>query len=64
MPTLSQIWGHVIDARPCDHLDLMGYYGAHGTDLLPCAADFGTHEFERVWERAGLFALDPNFLAL
>lgn len=63
VPTLSQIWGHVIDARPCDHLDLMGYYGAHGTDLLPCAADFGTREFERVWERAGLFALDPDFLS-
>lgn len=61
VPTLSQVWGQVIDARPCDHLDLMGYYGEHGTDLLPCAADFGAAEFERVWQRAGLFALDPGF---
>ncbi len=58
VPSLSQIWGTVIEARSCDHLDLMGHYGAPGRDLLPCGADFGTTEFERVWERAGLFALD------
>ena len=63
VPTLSQVWGQVIDARFCDHLDLMGYYGEYGTDLLPCAADFRAADFERVWQRAGLFALDPDFLA-
>ena len=62
VPTLSQVWGQVIDARLCDHLDLMGYYGETGTDLLPCAADFRGVDFERVWQRAGLFALDPDFL--
>jgi len=61
VPSLSQIWGEVIDARPCDHLDLMGYFGEHGIDLLPCASKFGSNEFQLVWQRAGLFALDPDF---
>ncbi len=58
VPSLSQIWGTVIEAVRCDHLDLMGHYGPPGTDLLPCGANFSTTQFERTWERAGLFALD------
>jgi hypothetical protein len=61
VPTLSQVWGTIISAAECDHLDLMGYYGrpptGHAMDLLACGADFGAADFEAVWTAVARFGL-------
>jgi hypothetical protein len=61
VPTLSQIWGTIVSASTCDHLDLMGYYGRQPSgpalDLLACGADFDAVDFESVWTAVARFGL-------
>jgi hypothetical protein len=53
VPTLSQIYGRVIDVVVADHLDVVGQFVRddlpHG-DWLPSGSGFGWPRFEEVWE--------------
>jgi triacylglycerol esterase/lipase EstA (alpha/beta hydrolase family) len=56
VPTLSQVWGEVIDVARADHLDVIGHF--HGPqhdpphfDWLATGTGFDRSGFERVWTR-------------
>lgn len=61
VPVLSQVWGQVLHVAHADHLDVVGQYGARGTqegeeaseawggDWIPSASGFDRAAFEAVW---------------
>lgn len=61
VPVLSQVWGQVLHVAHADHLDVVGQYGARGTeagegasdgwggDWIPSASGFDAAAFEAVW---------------
>jgi triacylglycerol lipase len=62
VPVLSQVWGQVLHVARADHLDVVGQYGARGTeeggegtndawggDWIPSASGFDAAAFEAVW---------------
>ena len=65
VPTLSQVWGDVIDAAQGDHLDVIGHFDApfHSPphrDWIATNSGFGRPDFERLWTEApsGIDALE------
>jgi len=54
VPTLSQLYGEVLDVVLADHLDVVGQFSRddvpHG-DWLPSGSAFDRARFEAVWER-------------
>ncbi len=65
VPTVSQLWGEVIDAVEADHFDVVGHYNdplatiAH-VDWLPSASSFNKRRFEMVWQNVANFLLGYN----
>lgn len=54
VPTLSQVWGEVIDAVEADHLDVIGHFGdpTHVPphfDWLTSGSGFGRGRFDTLW---------------
>ncbi len=62
VPSLSQVWGEVIDAVEGDHLDIVGHYGSAGNDAggdwLPTGSRFDAAAFERTWDRIADFLVE------
>lgn len=63
VPTLSQVWGEVIDGVQGDHLDLVGHYGpldprSPRADWFPSGSGFDAEGFERVWNGVADFITD------
>lgn len=53
VPTLSQLYGRVIDIVVADHLDVVGQFGRNGIpygDWLPSGANFSRAKFAQVWD--------------
>lgn len=54
VPTLSQVWGHILHIARADHLDVMGYFGdprrgpSH-VDWLVTRSGFDRTRFRAVW---------------
>ncbi len=56
VPTLSQVWGDLIDAVRADHLDVIGHFAAPASvpphyDWLASGTGFDRTRFEAVWTR-------------
>jgi hypothetical protein len=54
VPTLSQIYGEVVDAVLADHLDVIGQFERAGSplgDWLPSGSGFDAARFEHLWSR-------------
>ncbi len=53
VPTLSQVYGEVVDAVVADHLDVVGQFswagGQRFMDWLPSGSNFDEDRFRRVW---------------
>jgi hypothetical protein len=55
VPTLSQVWGHVVHAAVADHLDVLGHFrdAAHHpphVDWLVSGSGFDRQRFEVLWD--------------
>lgn len=62
VPTLSQVWGHVIHAAVADHLDVLGHFrdAAHDpphVDWLVTGSGFDRQRFEALWADVARFML-------
>ena len=60
MPTLSQIWGHVIHAAVADHLDALGHFrdAAHDpphVDWLVSGSGFDRPRFDALMDDVSRF---------
>jgi triacylglycerol lipase len=59
VPSLSQVWGRVLHVARADHLDVVGQYGAVGSegggDWLPSSSGFDRVAFEAVWDAVADF---------
>jgi hypothetical protein len=60
VPTLSQVWGHVVHATWADHLDTLGhfYLPTHVPphfDWLNSANNFSLRDFQRMWRDVARF---------
>lgn len=66
VPLLSQVWGRVLHVAHGDHLDVVGQYGALGSeqdpndpswggDWLPSASGFDRAAFEALWTHVAAF---------
>lgn len=67
VPTLSQIYGRVIDIVIADHLDIVGQFTRddipHG-DWLPSGSHFNLERLEEAWERIALELVTASGSAL
>jgi hypothetical protein len=60
VPTLSQVWGHVVHATVADHLDVIGHFrdAAHDpphVDWLVTGSGFNRGRFEALWADVARF---------
>ena len=60
VPTLSQVWGHVVHAAVADHLDVLGHFrdAAHHpphVDWLVSGSGFDRQRFEALWADVAQF---------
>jgi len=73
VPVLSQVWGRVLHVAHGDHLDVVGQYGALGTegdpddrswggDWLPSASGFDRAAFETLWSKVADFIVESSTL--
>jgi len=65
VPALSQVWGRVIHVARADHLDVVGQYGALGTetwggDWLPSESGFDAAAFEKLWTDVASFIAESS----
>jgi len=65
VPTLSQVWGHVIHAAAADHLDALGHFrdAAHDpphVDWLVSGSDFDRPRFEALVDDVVRFVAGPT----
>jgi hypothetical protein len=63
VPTLSQLWGHVLKATRADHLDIIGHFGDHSrtpphVDWLASGSEFDRIDFEDTWNKILSFMAD------
>lgn len=65
VPTLSQVWGDVVEATWADHHDVIGHFD-HPThvpphfDWLASGTGFDRRDFERVWRRVAAYLGDAG----
>ena len=64
VPTLSQLYGHLINVFVADHLDVVGQFRNAGgeplSDWLPSGAGFDETRFERVWDDVAEFIFSSS----
>jgi triacylglycerol esterase/lipase EstA (alpha/beta hydrolase family) len=65
VPTLSQLWGHLIAAVRADHFDVMGYFAgrtqdANHLDLVTSGSGFSPADFADMWDKIANFCLVPT----
>ncbi len=71
VPVLSQAWGKVLHVARGDHLDVVGQYGALGSeqdpndpswggDWLPSASGFDRAGFEALWAKVAAFIAEQS----
>ncbi|RYZ05896.1 MAG: triacylglycerol lipase [Myxococcales bacterium] len=71
VPVLSQVWGRVLHVAHGDHLDVVGQYGAPGSegdpndrswggDWLPSASGFDRAAFEALWSKVADFIVEAS----
>lgn len=73
VPVLSQVWGQVLHVARADHLDVVGQYGARGTeesgegtgsawggDWIPSASGFDAVAFQALWSDVAEFIANAS----
>lgn len=65
VPTLSQVWGELIHAADCDHLDACGHFedpdhDPPHVDWITTGSGFNRVEFEALWSRVADFIADES----
>jgi triacylglycerol lipase len=75
VPVLSQVWGRVLHVARGDHLDVVGQYGALGSekdphdpswggDWLPSESGFDRAAFDALWSKVATFIAEASQRAL
>lgn len=60
VPTVSQVWGHIVHAGWADHLDVIGHFDDPGheplhVDWVRTHSGFTRREFEQMWDAVAAF---------